>query len=1138
MTKPLIKIEGPPGTGKSRTLVREAVRRVLAGEVSAEKVQILATSSGHVKRLEASLEMACSGTALSSQLLRIETFEQFCLNLLQGFSPEFSPETQLLSEQEAHILLRRMGQQVAEEMLSRDHLLYFALQTSGFARNLYPFIRQFQTLGLSSDVLDSLNNTGKSFENEQTGFSLSRFSLFLACQRRFLDHCQTHHLMTYRDLTEQTETLLREHPTIRQRIQQAHSLLLVDEAQELSQRRFQLLAHLYPETDLIFAGNHRLSVTEFRGAAPHWFADLARAFGPETLVTSHFSPEELTCYRNNEAILWWVSEWLEQRGYGKSLWALPPVKGSDDDYRTRLSAQVHMGSFKDPEQEAQAIAQKLKDLKQKAGQAIRWQDMAILLRHTGGGDGLSLDFESVLIQVLSDHQIPVCCNGFPESLQWAKTMLFHALSMFEQLEKLGVESLLTPHQQEPWAEGVSLSGIEQSACVEALNRHLVMWLSFDPTFSEATDLLNEILRQNVYIKEGPLSFATGWDVLVEYSQSDHPIQPEVKIFLEAIERGYQGYRETQALFPLAQLVIEQARMIHSFQRNPSALRGLGDFLHTLKSLDSKPGIADGLNGFSQEYPFMWSLEAGDSEEDAVQIKSIQQVQGHEFDVVFIPNLVTGVFPQTAQDNQFFTLETSKRLREFIQSKGQNPYILPLGFDQAQHDEALRHEAALMALALSRVKEQLFITTHQEQYSSSGGGQEPVQPSVFFNDLLSHHPVIEALEKPLAEIKTAGWLTDLDLEPLDLKSQSNLSQSSSSQPKTESRLFYGSCAWSQLPEQEAEALYTSDDVLSLSSSGIGNYTQCPRRFFYNQVLNIRTESGQRALEGTLVHKLLETLNEQFPEQPYTGARLKALTEALFNEDTSLFDELDFQKLRGYSPIARLDLKQWVLSSIEDLEAKGYFDRTPREIKAEHPFRFQVEHLDRVEFNGKIDALIQYEEPSGETYWELIDYKTSRSDFKDKKPEKRLDALMAVFQPLGEPMETSSEERSVLTHDEVFGNETIKRNYQVPIYYKALQKDLTLESLGSSLRGCGLQMVRPEGQSNGQTGSIQIMAEADALEKQTDALFKDLSQWVITPLLESTSLPVNPGKACDFCPFTDLCDASGPIEPQIESGEELF
>ncbi len=1121
----ITKIEGAPGTGKSWALIREAVRRVQAGEVPPETVRILTTSPSHVEQLTCYLNNFCDGETLSSQALVIETFEQFCLQILQTFSPHVSPGSQLLSEQEAHWLLRQLGRKIAQERLTVEHPLFYAIQTTGFSRQLYPFIRQFQTFGISTSDLEQVLKGLPSSDDPE-----NRLALVIEFQRRFFDYCQAHHWMTYRDLTEQTETLLRTNERVRQRVQRQYSLILIDEAQELSQRRFQLLRHLYPETQLVFSGNDRLCLTAFRGAAPDWFADLTLPFGENVPVTSYFSPNELTCYRNNEALLWWIGEWLEQKGYGKKLWGIPTVVGQDMDYKTQLQEQVHLGYFYEPEQEAQAIARELKALKKELG--CPWQSMAILFRNNNAGESRR-GFQTLLTQILLEHQIPVVCNGFPESLQRPKSLLFHALNVFELMEKLGLTELPEKSlRDESVLKASSLSVLEKMACLESMNQHLVSWLSLDTVFSEATDLLARMASYQADISN-PLA---GWTLIREYARYEHPLQERTKQFLSAMDNAYKHYLKTGQLFPLCQRIMEQAGVVALLSEETLALQGLGSFLQAIQSLDKKsedktPGDLGGLNGFSEDYLFFWPQEGGtqplQTEEDAVQLKTIQQVQGKTFDVVFIPELTSDDFPRTTEEHQLFSIETSKALQSYLLERGHNPYTLPLGFDHAQHQAGLHHEAQLMTMAMSRAKKKLLLTSHQH-HASAEGRVESVSPSVFFTDFLQAHPQLASLDSLPDLSKPPGWLTSVAetaLEPEGLITKERL--------ETETRTFYGHSDWAELPVQSPEPIYTAEECLSLSPSGISNYIACPRKFFYNQVLGILTESGKSAFEGTLIHCLLEVLNDQFPEEPYTAERLKFLTEAMFKEDTTLFKEKDFQKLRTYSPVDLMDFKLWILRSVDALEGQGYFNRTPKQILAERSFRFQSPHLPRVELNGKIDALIQYEDDTGKRGWDLLDYKTSRSAFGERNPDKRQEKLMQVFHPMGIEHDEQESLDSSQVHDATFGRGqsfgALERNYQIPLYYLATQQDSVFEEV-KVIGQCGLQMVRPSEQA---TGAVQVAVSAETIEPHTDRLLADLERWVATPILNAQSFSANTGESCKQCGYREICDQAESEEANINA-----
>src|SRR5580704_2068429 len=84
------------------------------------------------------------------------------------------------------------------------------------------------------------------------------------------------------------------------------------------------------------------------------------------------------------------------------------------------------------------------------------------------------------------------------------------------------------------------------------------------------------------------------------------------------------------------------------------------------------------------------------------------------------------------------------------------------------------------------------------------------------------------------------------------------------------------------------------VASLSPSSMATWRQCPRRFFYDKILRIETETGEPAVCGSFVHLVLEHLMGRPPSERTTDvARLIAgeVWPTFVADPDSRFAELD-------------------------------------------------------------------------------------------------------------------------------------------------------------------------------------------------------------------------------------------------------
>lgn len=343
---------------------------------------------------------------------------------------------------------------------------------------------------------------------------------------------------------------------------------------------------------------------------------------------------------------------------------------------------------------------------------------------------------------------------------------------------------------------------------------------------------------------------------------------------------------------------------------------------------------------------------------------------------------------------------------------------------------------------------------------------------------------------------------------------------------------GPSAWSLLAVQAPEPMFTEEEVLTLSPSSIQTFMTCPRRFYYQSVLYLKSETSEGASMGLLIHSLMEVFNRQFGQHPYTPERLRALAEKLFTFETersSLLEEdqfrpEDLKRLSRLDPLSLHELKLRVMTAIEDLARKGYFAEPVQSIRFEVPFRGSFEAIERCQYSCRADALIERTDGS----WEIIDYKFyGPTRFAIRPSGSGLsDRLLSALEPLPS---------GDLSHSERFKTTDSKpRDPQLPLYYLASQQD---EAYRGKVKEAALQIIRPPFPDNPEQGAIRIPLPSEALEAGLPQWQADLKQYIAEPVLNGTALSPNPGRHCLQCSFLAICDsASEEDESGPEAGTE--
>jgi superfamily I DNA/RNA helicase len=182
-TAPILKIEGPPGSGKTRELAREACRLVVEEGTPPEKILLLAVTSPLRKRLMAFLKAEARLAGLEELRVEVSTWEDFMIQVLQGPNPSEETEISLLEDSDAQILLHR----ILRETIAPEHLFFQSSQQLSFSRMIFDVIRQLQLNQLTPDALTELaGNNGKAD---------SRLPLLAEIYRRFIEQTSVRRLL-------------------------------------------------------------------------------------------------------------------------------------------------------------------------------------------------------------------------------------------------------------------------------------------------------------------------------------------------------------------------------------------------------------------------------------------------------------------------------------------------------------------------------------------------------------------------------------------------------------------------------------------------------------------------------------------------------------------------------------------------------------------------------------------------------------------------------------------------------------------------------------------------------------------------------------------------------------------------------
>lgn len=1077
----ITRIEGPPGSGKSRLLAKEAVRLFVQDGIPAETMLLLVVSGRNKRRLAGYIQEEARRQQLQGFACQVETLDDWLLSLLNRGADNQSGNWALLKDLELRLIVRAL--MISGEAASA--VWQGPMQGNALAGLVVEFIRRCQLQGVSPVDI-------------QAEAESERLNVLCGLYQALEQVCGRANLLTYPQLIRQVSQL----PLLASlNLPQA---VLVDDAQELSATHFEFFRKL--SAHLVLAGNEKLSVRGYRGAAPELFQS---AFQSEPVSVK----VQQSTWRENTAVLTLLNRLLPE-----------PIWEEQTPNLEQLEKSVQFGYYSDPEAETLALADQIIALVgrevvscgSEEPRPMEWGDCAILLR--------SERYRPYLVNAFIQRNIPFFDSQLTEESQAIQRALYDLLNILAGWEAVGLKP---EHLSEAGALALywnraPLSISEREAFVQANNWHLTRWLETLLHHDERDIDLSGWRRS-----AEDLSLV--WALPFWLAPRQAP--PVVRDAIAQLATLYGNWLEQRSCLslmiqavsyllpePFLSAVADSGPLLSELSLAP-----LVAFQEELSQLEERYRKATEqvlpLAHLLEHYDALWaptSFKTEKNRQSGVRVLSLHESQGEAFVWVAIPFLVDGEFPYRRELIELVAPEVWERLG----------CPVPSGENEAE-------ERRLLALGMTRAKSQLVLSTHRRV--DVDNLVDTVLPSPFYVELLAEKrrllgnpsPVLicecHTKEKPVAACDVQHIEVVLTINPdADVQTESPLARYSSQS------------AWALLDAQPDEPVFESDAILATSPTAISAYMTCPRQYYYKHQLSLPQRGTVSASLGTLAHKVMELFNSQTLPGAYTVERLADLAEALFCFEMEPerfllagYGEREKRELTAMSPLAVDALRTRLLASIEDLRAKGYFDRygSMKAAYAELALRdVEIEGLERCRLKGKMDAVIQLADDT----WEVVDYKTYGVSKYAAKWSTCEQHFQRVLEPL--PGETG------LTHRERFSDKVdlaYPVDYQLLLYYLACRQDPRFQG---KLAGISLQLVRPPFAKDPEQGSIRLAVDAEAIEASRAELLADIQRYIIDPILGSQVFPADPasGMACGYCAYAGICEGA-QAEDELGGGE---
>ncbi|SFS53491.1 Superfamily I DNA or RNA helicase [Saccharopolyspora flava] len=811
-----LRVLGGPGTGKSTLLAEIAADRIRNRGVSPENVLVLTSSRRAASWMRTEITRLLTGSGedvrtAPEPLVRTVHSYAFAVLRLQAVRDELPPP-QLLNGPDQDALVRELLQGDVDEG-ARDwpETLQPALTVPGFAEELRDLLLRAAERGVDPDRLIALGREHGRPEwvaAGRFGRQYEQVTLLRGAggsQAAALDAAE---------LVGSARLAFATDPGLLRAEQDRVRYVLVDDAQHLDPQQFQLIRTLGDTaTEFVLAGDPDQAVYTFRGADPRCLLDSDPGGEDTTVLTVD--------HRMSKSVREAVQRLASRLpGHGPQRRLAEPESDEDE---TAGAVQVRLLATE--AQEAAWVADQLR--RAHLLDEIPWSRMGVVVRSTGR----SLP---VLRRALLAAGVPIALpvDDVPLSQRAAVRPLLTLL-----------RCAVRPHELDADAAALLLSsqlGGADPLALRRLRRGLLRLESSSGAARPSGELLVEVLQDGDRL-------AALEDSAAEPARK---VGALLRVARESVDKG-QTVEET--LWRVWKASGLEKRWVAQSERHgvtgAQADRDLDAIVALFDAaaqfVDRSPGNdAAGFADYLTEQHIAGSSLAPTAPRDnAVQILTAHAASGQEWDVVAVPGVQEGSWPDLRLRGSLLGVE---QLVDVLSGMS--------GERVSATAPLLAEERRLLLVAASRARRSLLV-------SAVRGEDE--QPSRFLDELDGVDSDPDSAERPIARPERGLTLADLvgelrrvvcdPEEPEDRRRRAATQLArlaADGVPGADPDTWYG------LPAPSTDApLVTGDDPVKVSPSTVDILAKCPLRWL------VERNGGQdtaelAAVTGTLVHALVQ------------------------------------------------------------------------------------------------------------------------------------------------------------------------------------------------------------------------------------------------------------------------------------------
>ena len=925
-----VRMLAGPGTGKTQLLVDLYTELVAGGHAGRGEILVLTFSTAAASEIARRVDERLRD---SYDRAWISTFHSFCARLLREHRPD--PRRTLMNGFQEQVAMRQVLLEMDPAHLG---LLAAVSNSAAFVQDALAFvalIKQNRVHPAELSLLAEVSGTER-----LRGLA----TIYAAYQARI----ESAGLCDFRDLVSDAIGLLDARPDVLGSLQRRFRHVLIDEFQDVDPAQFHLLRTLAPpaaQPNLLVVGDPDQAIYGFRGTVPSLLSeDFGRVYGGSSLhmdQSRRCPPSVLEAAgRVLDATQPQVHQVLSADGSGPARAVQVVGEATGIDEATFVAREIKRLLLERPELQPAGIAVLLRSTSVQSGpfeEAIR---------------ALGVPYEVVGVGSLGRNEV-------------VRFLLTYLRALHDPQADDAMERLL----------GSGLSGVGHRAAGR-LRRHAV----------EEGRAFPKVVRRLLHCLHDedpeayPLPWAPGDDAQAGATpaEGEQRRPPDFLPYLSAGERraihaavaAYYGLRRRARHLPLRALayaVLLEAGVMERLLRlqveEPERDRALHDLRAALDAFEDLEAVWERLLGarplLGDVAPQLetWITRALDEAEPAsgrgagVQIMTVHQSKGLEFDAVFLSGFARGLLPLTARPHPILEEEDQPWLERHLQ-----------GFRPSWASDGAAHtaeEARLAYVGMTRSRGLLYLTFADEY-------DEPAGPSPFLE---------------LAMLEASGRQRHSDGGPMEPGSVLTLAEAET--------LLVGQAlegpARRQLAGLGIDLDWVADpqagqpfrpylerpqhvDPGHFSPTTINDYLRCPRLYFYNAHPGVAAPPRTVELErGSFLHRVLEDFHSREAEWRTLASELQRdwLEAALAPHLTAYLDRVEnvLDRKAEEQEVRR------ILSNYIEFATRWQPIRRMGTLVTEKKFFLDVEGS---QIRGKIDRIID----TGDGTCEVVDYKTGR------------------------------------------------------------------------------------------------------------------------------------------------------------------